>query len=161
MAKHPYSEYLDGVTDLAASLEETGGRIVSLVSTWTPAQFERTYAPGKWSARLILIHMAHMESIFGDRVRLGLTVPGYVVTPFEQDDWVALDAQADARAALAAFEGLRRINIAFFRGLTAEQRRAPFQHPERGAIDAGWIAGVLAGHDRHHLRHLEIIAGAA
>ena len=50
----PYSAQL-GNREPIASMRETSSRIRTLVMDWSPAQFERTYAPGKWTARQILI----------------------------------------------------------------------------------------------------------
>ena len=44
-----------------ASMRETSERIRSLTSGWSPQQFERTYAPGKWTARQILTHLAETD----------------------------------------------------------------------------------------------------
>ena len=160
MSNNPYGKYVEG-RDLLASLQETVTRIESLVRGWTPEMFERSYAPGKWTARQLLTHLVHAEIVFGDRVRFALTTPGYVVVPFDQDDWMKIENTIDAAAALAAYTGLRRMNLAFFRGLTPEQRAHRFRHPERGEIDVEWIITALAGHDRHHLPQFEAIAAGA
>ena len=65
----PYSKYL-GDRDPIAALRETSARVATLTSGWSPADFERTYEPGKWSARLILAHLAHIEIASGMRVRM-------------------------------------------------------------------------------------------
>ncbi len=64
------------------------------MSAWTPEQFERPYAPGKWTARQVLIHLAQAELMIQPRVRLALTSADYVVQPFEQDDLVALEPRS-------------------------------------------------------------------
>src|SRR5438094_749750 len=48
----PYTKHL-GDREPIASMRETSERIRSLTSGWSPQQFERTYAPGKWTARPI------------------------------------------------------------------------------------------------------------
>jgi hypothetical protein len=160
MSNNPYGKYVEGM-DLLASLEETSTRLEALVQGWTPEMFERSYAPGKWSARQLLTHLVHAEVVFGERIRFALTTPGYVVVPFDQDEWMKVESSIDASAALAAYLGLRRVNLAFFRSLTAAQRAHRFQHPERGEIDVNWIITALAGHDRHHLPQFEAIANVA
>ena len=160
MSNNPYGKYVEGM-DLLASLEETSTRLEALVRGWTPEMFERSYAPGKWSARQLLTHLVHAEVVFGERIRFALTTPGYVVVPFDQDEWMKVESSIDASAALAAYLGLRRVNLAFFRSLTAAQRAHWFHHPERGEIDVNWIITALAGHDRHHLPQFEAIANVA
>lgn len=156
MSHNPYAHYVAGM-DPVAALGESRDRIIALVGGWTPAQFERRYAPGKWTGRQLLVHLAQMELVFGDRARFALSVPDFTTTSFEQDDWIALDGHADAASALEAFRGLRAMNLTMFRSLTPAQRAASFRHPERGAVSVDWIITLLAGHDRHHLPHLESI----
>ncbi len=157
---NPYAADLGGAEPLQ-SMEETSRRIESIVRGWTPEMFERSYAPGKWTARQLLTHLVHAEMIFGERIRFALTKPDYVVVPFDQDEWMKVENSVGAEAALAAFLGMRRMNLAFFRSLTPDQRGRQFTHPERGSITVEWILVALAGHDRHHLPQFEAIAAGA
>ena len=159
MADNPYAKYVEGV-DVLASLEETPRRLQTLVGGWPRDAFERSYAPGKWTARQILAHLAQIEIVFANRLRFGLTVPDYVVQPFDQDQWMAVDGGMDAESALAAYLAVRRVNVGLCRRLTRAQRTRPFTHPERGAIDIDWFMAMFAGHERHHLAQLEAIAAS-
>jgi hypothetical protein len=102
--------------------------------------------------------VAHDEIGFCNRVRLALTVEGYVVQPYDGADWVALETPTDPEAALAAFLALRRLNLILYGRIPSEQRARPVAHPELGEISIDWILQTLAGHDLHHLRHLQAIA---
>jgi len=153
----PYAQYLDG-HDPLTSLVDVSGRIADLVDGWSDAQFERSYAPGKWTARQLLLHLVHVETVFVDRIRFALTTPGYVITPFDQDDWMALDPGADARAALSAYLGLRRMSLALLRALSPEQRARQLTHPQFGPWTVEHLIIALAGHERHHLPQFEQIA---
>ena len=88
IAPNPYGGDL-GERDPVRSLRETPDRYVALLGSWTPEQFERRYAPGKWTARQVLIHLTQAELMIQPRVRLALTSADYVVQPFEQDDLIA------------------------------------------------------------------------
>jgi len=160
MSNNPYEKDLGG-RDPLKSMEETSRRIESLVRGWTPEMFARSYAPGKWSARQLLTHLVHAEMIFGERIRFALTTPDFVVVPFDQDEWIKMENGIDGESALAAYLGLRRMDLAFFRSLSPDQRRRQFKHPERGTIDVEWILIALAGHDWHHLPQFETIARGA
>jgi uncharacterized damage-inducible protein DinB len=160
VTNNPYANDLQGADPLE-SMAETSRRIESLVRGWTPEMLQRSYAPGKWSARQLLTHLVHAELIFSERIRFALSKPDYVVVPFDQDEWLKVENAVDGASALAAYTGLRRMNLAFFRSLTPEQRRRELTHPERGTITVDWILVALAGHDRHHLPHLETIARSA
>jgi hypothetical protein len=160
MSNNPYGKYVEG-RDPIASLKETSDWIESLVRNWTPDMFERSYAPGKWTARQLLTHLVQTEIVFGSRIRFALTTPGYTVVPFAQDDWMKIENTLDGNAALAAYSGLRRMDLAFFTSLTPQQRAHKIRHPEYGEIDVEWIIIALAGHDRHHLPQFEAIADGA
>ena len=160
LTNNPYAADLAGAEPVQ-SMEETSRRIEAIVRGWTPEMFERSYAAGKWSARQLLTHLVHAEMIFGERIRFALTKPDYVVVPFDQDEWIKVENTVDGPSALAAYLGLRRMNVAFFRSLTPDQRRHQFTHPERGVITVEWILVALAGHDRHHLPQFEAIASGA
>ncbi len=153
---NPYGDDL-GTRDPLDALGDTPGRIRATVEKWTDAQFERTYAPGKWSARIILVHLAQTELALSTRARFALSQPGYTAQAFSQDDWMPIDRSADARAALDAYTTLRRFNLAMWRSLTAEQRDRAFTHPEYGGLTVWWIVNQMAGHDIHHLKQLEAI----
>ena len=153
---NPYAGDL-GDREPIEALADTTGRIRRLVESWRPDTFEKSYAPGKWSARQILVHLAQTELALGTRARFALTQPGYTAQPFSQDDWMPVDADTDARTALAAYTSLRELNLEMWRRLTPEQLDRAFSHPEYGDLAVRWIMAQMAGHDIHHLKQLEAI----
>jgi len=155
----PYSD-LVGARDPLAILGETPARIEELVQGWDSRRWAISYAPGKWSAAQLVLHLTHDEIGWGNRVRLALSVEGYVAQPYDGAAWVALETPSSPAVALEAFSALRRLDVMLYRRLTREQRERPFRHPEFGEISIEWIIRVLAGHDLHHLQHLKAIAGA-
>jgi uncharacterized damage-inducible protein DinB len=156
MTPNPYAADLEDRDPLDA-LSETPGTIRRLVEDWTDADFERSYGPGKWSARQVLIHLAQMELALTTRVRFALAEEGYKAQALQQDAWLPLDAQASARVALDAYTSLRGLNLAMWRSLTPAQRQREFTHPEYGTLNTWWVAAQLAGHDIHHLKQLATI----
>jgi hypothetical protein len=161
MTPTPYSHYLTGL-DPVSVMAETIVKTRAAVSGFTPQDFERSHAPGKWTAREVLIHLAHGEIVFGSRVRFALTTPDYVVQPFDQDAWMALDQRGlDGQAALALFSFTRAFNLGLFKRLTKEERAKTFRHPERGEITVEDILVTAAGHELHHLPQLETVRGSA
>ena len=157
MHTNPYADDL-GDRDPYHALGETPQRIKALVDGWSAAEFERTYAPGKWTARQILVHLAQVELGLSTRARFALTSESYTAESFDQDVWMALDEPTDARTALDAYLALRAFNVAMWRRLSRDQRQRRFAHPEYGELTADWVAAQMAGHDIHHLRQFEAIA---
>ena len=175
----PYTVDLAGREPIGA-MRDTTARIRAVVGDWRPEEFDRTYAPGKWTARQILTHLAQSEIAFGYRARMALTTPGYTAQPFDQDRWMSIEAggaggsgrsglSAEARSAnadalsgveaLDAFLGMAAMNIALFAALSEADRAVVLSHPEYGSLTVDWIIHQMAGHQIHHLKQLEAIAG--
>ena len=153
----PYTKDLDNREPLAA-LRETTARIGGLARGWSQADFERSYAPGKWSARQILTHLAQTELALGTRARMAVVTPQYTAQDWDQDSWIGLDSRLEGPAALAAFLATARMNLACFEGLSEVQRAIVLTHPEYGTITVDWIIHQMAGHHINHLRQLERVA---
>jgi hypothetical protein len=156
MHKNPYAAAL-GSRDALKSLSETPRRIKALTANWSRRTWNKSYAPGKWSARQILVHLAQTELALTTRVRYGASQAGYVAQSFDQDAWLSLD-HADGPTALDTYMALRRFNLAMFKGLTPKLRAKPFTHPEYGPLTPDWVMAQLAGHELHHLNQLKQIA---
>lgn len=152
----PYTPDLAG-RDPVAAMEDTRVAVERLTRLWTPADFERPYATGKWSARRVLIHLAQTELALGTRARMALSTPSYAAQNFDQDAWMVLDEGLPGRAAGDAFLAVGRMNTELFRSLSAEARQTALSHPEYGTLTVDWILHQMAGHQIHHLRQLEQI----
>ena len=154
----PYTTDLAGRDPLDA-MRDTTARIRALVGDWRPDQFDRSYAPGKWDARQILTHLAQSEVALGYRARMALTTPGYAAQSFDQDAWMARESATTGHDALDAFLGTAAMNIALFASLS-DADRATLALPSRvRLLTVDWIIHQMAGHQIHHLKQLEVIAG--
>jgi DinB superfamily len=149
----PYSGAL-GDRDPVAAMGESMTRLRVVAGAWTPAQFERPYAPGKWTARQILIHLAQTELALGARARMALTTPNYSAQPFDQDIWMARESSLDGHDALGALLALNVMNRVLFASLTPAERALSFAHPEYGVLTVDWVIHQMAGHHLHHLKQL-------
>jgi hypothetical protein len=152
----PYTPDL-GDRDPLIAIRDTVDRVRALMSGWTDDHFERSYRPGKWSARQILTHLAQTELAFGTRARMALSTPGYVAQAFDQDTWIDRDARLSGPQAVDAFVALARMNGLMYEGLSAADRATPLSHPEYGPLTVDWIIHQAAGHQIHHLKQLEQI----
>jgi hypothetical protein len=152
----PYTKYL-GDRDPLDAIRDNIARIQTLAREWTPDRFERSYAPGKWSARQVLTHLAQTELALGSRARMAVSTPQYAAQSFDQDSWIALDSRLGGREALDAFVATARMNLAFFEGLSAAQRATTLTHPEYGTLTVDWILHQMAGHHINQLQQLETV----
>jgi hypothetical protein len=148
-----YSRDLGDREPLAA-MRDSVARIVALTRGWTAADFERPYAPGKWTGRLVLIHLAQTELALGVRARMALTTPNYTAQNFNQDVWLGRETALNGGDAVAALAAISRMNVALFETLSSADRETSMAHPEYGSITVDWIIHTIAGHQIHHLAHL-------
>ena len=160
MHPNPYGTYIEGI-DVMTSLAETPGRIAALVRGWPRERDEWSHAPGKWTARQVLAHLAQLEMVFSTRLRFALAEDGYRIQPFEQDDWMRAETPPPALVSLEVYVALRAMNVALLRSLSAPQRARTAAHPEWGTVDVMWLAAWCAGHELNHLPQVEAVAGGS
>jgi uncharacterized damage-inducible protein DinB len=135
-------------------IRETPVRLARTLGALSSEQIEARPAPGKWSVREVMAHLADCEIAFGFRLRQA-AAGVQTIQPFDQDDWARNYDGYDFQTAAATYRALRAWNLAFVRSLTEEQRTTTVTHPERGTMTAWTIVETMAGHDLHHLDSLE------
>jgi uncharacterized damage-inducible protein DinB len=150
---NPYAGAL-GERDPVEVIAQTPVGLAQVVDGLSAAEIEARPAPGKWSLREVLAHLADCEMAFGFRLRQsygGETL----VQPFDQDAWSRAYGVYTAEQALATFVALRAWNLTFVSGLTEADKKLPAVHPERGEMVLWTIVETMAGHDLHHLAALK------
>jgi uncharacterized damage-inducible protein DinB len=155
MATNPYAANL-GDRDPLEVTKATPVRLQNLLQTLGPEKLELVPAPGKWSVRDIVSHLADCEIVFAFRLRQTLAEDHPIVQPFDQDKWAVPYGHYDARIALAAFSAVRQWNLKFIAGLQAEDFKRRLNHPERGDMTLKTVIETMAGHDLNHLRQVEV-----
>jgi hypothetical protein len=161
---YPKSDYKERILALAPegdvrqSLIASRDQLLQVCARLTD-RWDTSYAPGKWTARQIVAHLADGEIAVGFRLRQSLAEIDHQIQPFDQDAWAARYARLDPSVACRAFEALRNWNLAMIDTLTAEDYARPAFHPERGPEPVNVLLRLLAGHDRNHLAQLTQIAG--
>jgi hypothetical protein len=154
---NPYAEYLGGQEPLKV-LPATARKIEAILEELGAERIDQPSAPGKWSAREIVCHLADCELAFGFRLRQTLSEEHHVIQPFDQEKWAEHYAGYETRDALSSFHAARNWNLALIRSLTPEDHAKKVTHPERGAMTFHIIVETMGGHDINHLRQLEAIA---
>src|SRR5262245_27872982 len=123
----PYTKFL-AERDPLDAMRDSIARIDALARDWPPERFEHSYGPGKWSARQVLTHLAQTEMALGIRARMAVVTPAYAAQVWDQDTWIDLDRRLTGPQALAAFLATARMNLAFFEGLSADERAISLTH---------------------------------
>lgn len=145
-----------GKDDPLASLAAMPQRLEELLLRLEP---DKSYAPGKWTAREIVCHLADTELAMGFRFRQILAQDNHTVQPFDQDAWAARYGGLPIGLAYETFKALRAWNLALLRGLSEEDLERSYYHPEREEWESlRLMVRFWAGHDLNHLGQLEVIA---
>ena len=155
---NPYASHLGEqrpIPVIAATPERLRGLLKNLGTT-----ANRAPAPGKWSAREIVCHLADCEIVFAYRLRQAASQTYHVIQPFDQDDWAKQYSGYSADAALEAFSAVRRWNLALLDSLPADTFGRKLNHPERGDMTFQTVVETMGGHDLNHLKQIEAIAAA-
>jgi len=150
---NPYASQLGGRDPLeviAGTVQELSARTRAL----SAEAADRALAPGKWSRRQIVCHLADTEIAFGFRLRQGLAEPNHVIQPFDQDRWAEHYYAYDLPAALELFTAVRRWNLLLLKSLGKEEFTRPLSHPERGPMTYRTLVETMGGHDLNHLAQL-------
>jgi len=155
--ENPYAHCLgdrDPVKVMAATPSIVYAHIAPLLADQAGlARLNQPPAPGKWSLREILAHLADCEIAFGFRLRQALAGP-ITAQPFDQDLWAKHYAPCDAPTALSTYVTLRNWNMLLIQSLGADDLAAPYTHPELGTGIVRDLLEVIAGHDLNHLERL-------
>jgi uncharacterized damage-inducible protein DinB len=154
MAGVPYAGMLGG-RDALSVIAETPGRLALVLEGVSAAQADVPLAPGKWSLREVMAHLADCEIAWGWRLRQALAEDHAVLQPFNQDAWAQVYGAYSLAEAWACYSGLRAWNVAFARRLSAAEKERMYTHPERGEERLWTVVEIMAGHDLHHLKGLE------
>jgi uncharacterized damage-inducible protein DinB len=154
---NPYASHV-GNRDPIDVIAGTTGHLERVFKRLGADGVEQPLAPGKWSTRQILCHLADAEVAFAFRLRQALAEDHHVIQPFDQDKWASTYMGYEARAALAVFSALREWNLTFIRAVTPKALSKPVSHPERGEMTFKTLIETMAGHDLNHLKPLESFA---
>ncbi|MHB8800353.1 MAG: DinB family protein [Thermoanaerobaculia bacterium] len=148
-----------GDDDPFLAMFEAPQSLRKLVKGLTEKQLSRRPAPGKWSIKECVAHLADGEVILGSRYRLVAAHDRPAIAAYDQDLFVErLGADAASTEELVAdFEMARAVNLGLLVRLPDEAFARVGIHSERGEESLGTMVAMYAGHDRVHLDQIETI----
>jgi len=119
-------------------------------------------APGKWSARQIIAHLADGELVAAHRFRQMLAEENPTIIAFDQDKWTAnLDyARRKPKQSLETFRRLRAENYELLKELPPAAFDRTGKHSERGALSVLSLLEGMAEHAESHARQLQALREA-
>jgi hypothetical protein len=117
---------------------------------------ERSYAPGKWTVRFLLHHLADAETVLFDRIRRTISEPRQVLWAFDQDLWAKDYARMPLDVSRPVFESMRAA-IIYQAGLHYEKSgHQEYVHSETGVRTLKDEFDKVAWHNEHHLEQIEL-----
>src|SRR5579863_2674607 len=105
---NPYAKYL-GDRNPFEVVAATASRLEQLLGQMGPERADKSPAPGKWSIRQIVAHLADCELVFAHRMRQVLAEENPTLVAFDQEAWARnLDyARRKPKQSLDTFRRLR------------------------------------------------------
>ncbi|NUM55467.1 MAG: DinB family protein [Candidatus Hydrogenedentes bacterium] len=136
---------------LAQSRDAAIGEFNGPQSDWA-----KSYAPGKWTTRQILVHMADVELVHLWRLSRAWAEPGSPVYAFDHEGWVTalrynerpLDVCRDM------FVGIRNQIIWYVETQPESSFENTVNHSEAGTVPVTRILNYLVYHTEHHLEQV-------
>ena len=134
------ARYKDGYRVVAAALEGA-----------TDAELDAKPAPGKWSAREIVHHLADSEMTSALRLRLLVTEEHAAIRPYDQDECARkLYYNRPIAASLQAFQAARNSTGELLDHMSELDWAKEGAHPEHARYTVeGWLE-IYAAHAHNH-----------
>lgn len=148
-----------GTQDPASVMRQTPAAVERILDAVPAAQITTPEAPGKWSIREVIAHLADSELVGGWRLRLVLAQDRPPLTGYDQDRWAhrLRYEEVDVGDALQQFTILRRANLRLWQNLGPADLARVGLHSERGDETLERLRMLYAAHDLLHIRQLERI----
>lgn len=153
--------YVDALAgdDPVDAMDGAPKRFARLLAGLTESQLAIRPAPGKWSMKEILAHLADGEVILGSRIRFAAAMDRPPIHGYDQDAFVDNlgTEKAKAKELLDAYAAVRKVNVALLRRLPPAAFEKVGIHSERGAESVRAMVVMYAGHDRIHEAQVETL----
>jgi hypothetical protein len=148
-----YAGYIAEVrdADVLVALERTMHETLALLSGIDERQGGHRYAPGKWSIKEVVGHLADSERVFAYRALRFARADATGLSGFDENAWVpagSFDARSLAELR-REYEAVRRSSLTLFGSLdeAAAMRRGVANGQ---AVTVRALAWIIPGHDHHH-----------
>ena len=116
-------------------------------------------APGKWSIRQLVAHLADSEMVGAYRLRAVIAEDNPTLSGFDQDLWARnLDyAHRKPKQALESFRRYRAENYDLLKTLPEGAYTRTGNHTERGPLTLLNLVEIYAEHAENHARQMQAI----
>ena len=150
-------------TKLIAQYQDGYRVVAEALAGATDAQLDARPAPGKWSAREVVHHLADSEMTGAARLRLLVATDNPQIFAYDQEAFVAkLFYDRPIAASLDAFKAARRATGEILERMSdADWARAAGTHSEHGPYTAERWLEIYARHAHGHAGQILVARAAA
>jgi uncharacterized damage-inducible protein DinB len=141
--------------DIRETLARESAAAAAFYAAISAERADHAYAPGKWTVREVVAHLADSERVFAYRALRFGRGDQTPLAGFDQDQWVPR-CHAGTRPwpeLLADFAAVRAASLQLFRSFT-EADWARRGEASGVAVSVRTLAFVVVGHELHHRRIL-------
>jgi hypothetical protein len=136
--------------------------VAEAVAGASQEQLDSRPAPGKWSAREIVHHLADSEMTSAVRLRLLLAVDRPQIVGYDQDEFARrLHYDRPIEASLDAFKAARRTTAEILQRMTDADWAREGTHTEHGRYTAERWLEIYAVHAHNHAAQIRAARDAA
>ena len=116
-------------------------------------------APGKWSIRQIIAHLADSELVCAHRFRQMIAEENPIMIAYDQEAWAKnLDyARRKPKQSLESFRHMRAENYELLKDLPESAYARVGNHSLRGSITLRDLLELLAQHSESHARQMQAV----
>jgi len=153
------------MSDIPALLERfrRGPEVLAMVTTGVFGEEEDfVTAPGKWSIRQLLAHLADAELVAAHRFRQVMAEDNATLQAFDQNAWAAnLDyAHRKPKQSLETLRRLRAENYELLKDAPMAAFDRTGNHSQKGPVSLRQMVEGFAGHMETHARQVQEIRDA-
>jgi len=128
----------------------------------TDAELDAHPAPGKWSAREIVHHLADSEMTAAIRLRLLIATERPQIVGFDQEEFARrLYYDRPIEASVEAFKSARRTTAEILDRMTEAEWAREGTHSEHGRYTVERWLEIYAAHAHNHAEQIRVARGAA
>ena len=149
-----FSTYISKVTenDCISALENTEKEFISFFKSIPENKGDFAYAPGKWTIKQLILHIADAERIFAYRALRFARGDEQQNLSFEEDDY-AKNCEAEKRtlqSVIEEFAAVRRSTILLFKSFS-DKTLQNTGNMAAGKTTVNALGFTTSGHASHHV----------
>ncbi|MBK8429482.1 MAG: putative metal-dependent hydrolase [Lewinellaceae bacterium] len=122
---------------------------------------EKTYRPGGWTVRQVILHLADSHINAYTRLKLAVTENTPIIKPYEENLWAELEdgKHGSVKTSLKLLSALHSRWTHFLKSLQEDDLEKGYYHPaSKRTVPLQEAIALYVWHSQHHLGHIQLVA---